>query len=116
MNQIIQFSWGQSQWVLNDEIKHNEIQRQTQEQTTQYTWLNIKCDRLAIGQWFPNEEHHRTPTIKTYILETVVYDLEAEKDKQLVAVVTSEVVDPNNMTKIAEEYVYKISKSFKKKK
>lgn len=54
-------------------------------------------------------------TIKTYILETVVYDLEAEKDKQLVAVVTSEVVDPNNMTNIAKEYVYKITKSFEKK-
>ena len=33
-------------------------------------------------------------TIKTYVLETVAYDLKASKEKQLVVVVTTQIEDP----------------------
>jgi len=53
-----------------------------------------------------------TYTSKTYVLETVVYDLDEPEDKQLVAVVTSSIEDPNEAYKTAEAYVKAITKSF----
>lgn len=53
-----------------------------------------------------------TYTQKTYVLETVIYDLELPEDKQLVAVVTSQIEDPKEAYKAAEAYVKAITKSF----
>ena len=53
-----------------------------------------------------------TYTQKTYVLETVIYDLEQAEDKQLVAVVTSQIEDPKEAYKTAEAYVKAITKSF----
>ena len=53
-------------------------------------------------------------TVKTYVLETVAYDLKAAKEKQLVAVVTTQIEDPQSVTKVAAEYVKKITKAFQK--
>jgi hypothetical protein len=50
----------------------------------------------------------------TYILETLAFDLEAPEDKQLVAVVTSSVENPESAHQTARDYANKISNSFKK--
>ncbi|TDI71488.1 MAG: hypothetical protein E2O88_01815 [Bacteroidetes bacterium] len=56
-----------------------------------------------------------TQTSKTYILETVVYNLDQPDDKQLVAVVTSKVDNPQSVTTTAKQYAKAIAKSLKKK-
>ncbi|MCJ7758151.1 MAG: hypothetical protein MUP24_08375 [Gillisia sp.] len=48
---------------------------------------------------------------KTYVLETMAYNLDEPEEKQLVAVVTSKIEDPENVTKLAKEYVKVITKS-----
>ncbi len=53
-----------------------------------------------------------TYTQKTYVLETVVYNLDATDNDQLVAVVTSKIDDPKEAYKTAEAYVKAIAKSF----
>ena len=56
-----------------------------------------------------------TQTSKTYILETVVYNLDQPDDKQLVAVVTSKVDNPQNVTTTAKQYAKAIAKSLRNK-
>lgn len=53
-------------------------------------------------------------TSKTYILETVIYNMDEPEGKQLVGVVTTEIEDPSNVTRTAEAYVKKIVEAFKK--
>jgi len=48
---------------------------------------------------------------KTYVLETVAYNLDEPEGKQLVTVVTSKIEDPSNVTNTAEDYVKAITKS-----
>ena len=55
---------------------------------------------------------YTTSTSKNYILETVIYDLEQTDEKQLVAVVTSKIEDPENASSAARQYVKEITKSF----
>ncbi len=50
-----------------------------------------------------------TSTSKLYVLETTVYDLNESGENQLVAVVTSQLDNPTSATKIAAEYVKKIT-------
>lgn len=52
-----------------------------------------------------------TYTYKTYVLETVVYDLNQKDGSQLVAVVTSQIDNPRDVDKNAEEFAKKIMKS-----
>lgn len=52
-------------------------------------------------------------TYKTYVLETVVYDLNQKDGNQLVAVVTSKIDNPKDVYKNAEEFAKKIVKSLK---
>jgi hypothetical protein len=61
------------------------------------------------------EQTISTRTAKNFILETVIYDLEAEGEKQLVGVVTSRIEEPESATTAAKQYVTAISKSFDKK-
>jgi len=56
-----------------------------------------------------------THTSKTYILETVVYNLNQVEDKQLIAVVTSKVENPQNVTSTAKQYAHAIAKALKSK-
>jgi hypothetical protein len=55
-------------------------------------------------------------SIKTYILETTVYDLTKTGSDQLIAVVTSEITDPQNIEDTASDYVKQITKSLATKK
>ena len=52
-----------------------------------------------------------TYNTKTFVLETVSYNLDEPEGEQLVAVVTSKIKDPSKVTKVAEEYVKEITKS-----
>jgi len=56
-----------------------------------------------------------TYNTKIYVLETVAYNLDEPEGKQLVAVVTSKIEDPSNVSKTAAEYVYAITKSLNEK-
>ena len=56
-------------------------------------------------------ESTTTSTSKLYVLETTVYNLKASGENQLVAVVTSQLDNPTSATKIAAEYVKKITAS-----
>ena len=64
----------------------------------------------SYGSYVPSTT--TTYTTKVYILETVIYNLDEPEGKQLVAVVTSQLEDPKDVTKNAEEYVKAITKSF----
>ena len=61
------------------------------------------------------EQTSTTYTAHNYILETVIYNLDEIEEKQLVAVVTSKLEEPENAGKSAKQYVAAISKSFDKK-
>lgn len=65
------------------------------------------------GNYVPST--YTTTTVKTFIVETVIYDLAQEEAKQLVAVVTSQIEDPQDVTKNAEEYTKKVSESLNDK-
>jgi len=54
-----------------------------------------------------------TSTARIFILETTIYDLTAADENQLIAVVTSQVDDPQSVTNVSEELVKKISKVLK---
>ena len=61
------------------------------------------------GSYIPSTT--TTYNTKTYVLETVAYNLDEPEGKQLVTVVTSKIEDPSTVTKTAEEYVNMITKS-----
>lgn len=56
-----------------------------------------------------------TYNTKTYVLETVAYNLDEPVGKQLVTVVTSKIKDPSNVTSTAKDYVKSITKSINEK-
>jgi hypothetical protein len=57
------------------------------------------------------EPSSSTYTYKTYVLETVAYDLTNEDGKKLIAVVTSKIENPQDMSRNAESYTKKIVKT-----
>jgi hypothetical protein len=60
------------------------------------------------------EETSTTYLSKTYILETVVYNLDEPEEQQLVAVVTSKIEEPKSASKSAKQYANAIAKSLNK--
>ena len=52
-----------------------------------------------------------TVTVRTYIVETVIYDLSKNEKEQLAAVVTTQIEDPKNITDNAIEYTQKVSQA-----
>lgn len=58
------------------------------------------------------EETITTYTATNYVLETLVFNLDNEDDKELVAVVTTKLEEPDNATEAASKYVKAIAKSF----
>lgn len=63
----------------------------------------------SFGGYIPTSTSTRTVT--DYVLETVAYNLDEPTENQLVAIVTTEVNDPKDAYKTADEYAYKIMKS-----
>ncbi|UCE94467.1 MAG: hypothetical protein JSV73_04100 [Flavobacteriaceae bacterium] len=54
----------------------------------------------------------RTYTSETYHLESVVYDLERERNKQLIAAVTVDITDPKSAAEVAPKYADKVFAQF----
>ena len=63
------------------------------------------------GAYVPSET--RTYTSETYIMETVVYNLELPKGKQLLSVISVDVTDPKSASKIAPKYADAVAKQWK---
>ncbi|MFB9052219.1 hypothetical protein ACFFVB_03935 [Formosa undariae] len=66
---------------------------------------------VGVGTYMPATS--TTRTVKTFVLETVAYNLDEVEGKQLVAVVTSSIEDPSSVSKNAAEYADKIEKALK---
>ncbi|MDO6761482.1 hypothetical protein Q4566_14820 [Tamlana sp. 2_MG-2023] len=64
------------------------------------------------GSYIPSSQ--RTYESDIYKLETVVYDLGRENSKQLVAVVNSEITDPDSASGVAKPYAEKVLEQFNK--
>jgi len=54
-----------------------------------------------------------TSTAQIYIVETTIYDLTASDDNQLIAVVTSQIDDPQSVMDVSKDLVAKIGKALK---
>ena len=57
-----------------------------------------------------------TRTVKTYVLQTLVYNLDLPEDKQMVAIVTSKMEDPEKASVAANDYALAITDALKNKK
>lgn len=68
---------------------------------------------ITSGNYVPKS--FSTTTAHNYVLETVIYNLDEESDKQLVAVVTSKLEEPETASSASKQYVKAITKSFDKK-
>ncbi len=64
---------------------------------------------VTIGDTSP-----RTYTTKTYYLETVAFNLDADENDQLIAVVTTTIEDPKDAYKTAGKYTEEIMKALSK--
>ncbi|WP_298535729.1 hypothetical protein [uncultured Algibacter sp.] len=62
------------------------------------------------GSYVPRSQ--RTYESDIYKLETVIYDLDREENRQLVAVVSSNITDPGSVSAIAGPYAKKVVKAF----
>jgi len=65
------------------------------------------------GTYVPSET--RTYTSKIYVLETVIYNLDLEKGKQLMSVISVEVTDPKSASEVAPKYADKVLSALKNK-
>jgi len=63
------------------------------------------------GAYVPSET--RTYTSETYMLETVIYNLELEKGKQLLGVLSVDITDPKSASKVAPQYADAVVKQWK---
>jgi hypothetical protein len=79
-----------------------------------YTYYNNPSSYSTLGNY--EAESFTVQTANNYVLETVIYDLDETDEKQLVAVVTSKIEDPENVSVAAKQYVKAIAKSFDDKK
>ncbi|PHS67450.1 MAG: hypothetical protein COB12_03220 [Flavobacterium sp.] len=78
-----------------------------------YGYYNNPMSYSSYGNYVPSSTTTRVS--KTYILETLIYNLDEPQDKQLVALVTSSSVDPSGVTKVAKTYSEKVLNSLKEK-
>lgn len=79
-----------------------------------YGYYSHPLSYSSYGNYVPLS--YTTRTSKTYILETVAYNLDLPKSEQLVAVVTSKIEDPSSVQTTASDYVKAIMKSISNKK
>ncbi len=76
-----------------------------------YGYYNHPYSYRTLGNYV--EQSSTEYTSKLYILETTIYDLEAEGEQQLKAIVTSKLDNPESASDIAKDYVKKVSNSLK---
>ncbi len=78
-----------------------------------YGYYGNAMSYATYGNYVPTTLNKQTS--KTYILETVVYNLNQPEDKQLIAVVTSKVENPQNVSTTAKQYAHAIAKALSDK-
>ena len=76
-----------------------------------YGYYGNAMSYSTYGNYVPSTLN--TQTSRTYILETVAYNLTQPEDKQLVIVVTSKIDNPQNVSATAKEYAKAIAKALK---
>jgi hypothetical protein len=76
-----------------------------------YGYYHNPMSYSTYGSYVPSTSTTRVS--KTYIVETMIYNLDQPEDKQLVGMVTSKVVDPSSVTKIAKSYSKAVFNSLK---
>jgi len=79
-----------------------------------YGYYHYPMSYSTYGNYVPYST--TTSVSKTYIVETVAYNMDETEDKQLVAIVTSEITDPRTMSSTADDYAKGIVKSLQAKK
>ncbi len=77
-----------------------------------YGYYHHPLSYSTYGSYVPSTTTTRVS--KTYIVETLVYNLDQPEDKQLIGMTTTKVVDPSSLTKTAKNYSKAVFKSFKK--
>lgn len=77
-----------------------------------YGYYRHPMSYSTYGNYVPSSTTTRVS--KSYILETLIYNLDEPADKQLVGVVTSQVIDPSSASKAAKEYSKAVLNSLKK--
>ena len=78
-----------------------------------YGYYGNAMSYATYGNYVPTTLN--TQTSKTYILETVVYNLDQPEKEQLVAVVTSKVDNPQSVTTTSKQYANAIAKALRNK-
>lgn len=117
--------------VVVSVLKSTEVITQTQTEGGYETGgsLSSYYDQHLLGFYnfygnpvaYPNydgvyvDETITTRTANIYVLETAAYNLDLSEKEQLVAIVTSKIEDPENVTALADDYAKAILKGFKKK-
>ena len=77
-----------------------------------YGYYNHPYSHPTYQSYVPSSSS--TKIIRSYVLETVFFNLDLSSTEQLVGVVTSAIKDPENAYEAAKEYVKKMTKSLKK--
>ncbi len=78
-----------------------------------YGYYNSPRSYSTYGNYVPATSTTRVS--KSYILETLIYNLDEPEGKQLIGVVTSQIIDPSSVTKSAKDYSKLVFNSFDKK-
>ena len=78
-----------------------------------YGYYNNPYSYSTYGNYVPSTTTTRVS--KSYILETLVYNLDEPEGKQLIGVVTSQIIDPSSVTETAKKYSKLVFNSFNKK-
>ena len=78
-----------------------------------YGYYHNPYSYSTYGNYVPSSSTTRIS--KSYILETLIYNLDESEGKQLVSVVTTQIIDPGSVTKTAKDYSKLVFNSLKKK-
>ena len=78
-----------------------------------YGYYNSPRSYSTYGNYVPSTTTTRVS--KSYILETLIYNLDEPEGKQLIGEVTSQIIDPSSVIKTAKEYSKLVFNSFNKK-
>ena len=78
-----------------------------------YGYYHNPYSYSTYGNYVPSSSTTRIS--KSYILEALIYNLDEPEGKQLVSVVTTQIIDPSSVTKTAKDYSKLVFNSLKKK-
>lgn len=76
-----------------------------------YGYYRHPMSYSTYGSYVPSSSTTRVS--KTYILETLIYNLDQPEDKQLIGLVTSKIIDPTSVSKLAKTYSKEVFNSLK---